>query len=217
VSTSVTAALEDGIGVIVLLNADDESQQPAIYNITLLALAKAFGLEATSGSSPANTSTFSSSNQQRRASISALQSRASSSPYLDLAGTYYNAGYGTWVLCSVHSTSSSCQSLLDDFRSVDNSISPNSSDLFVSWETVISSQLRFTYTNDSQFTLSGGTIYPEGYGKDSTPFAQFIPMGQATFVVEDATIAGFGISGISGVERKGPVEKASDVWFVKQG
>lgn len=136
--------------------------------------------------------------------------------YLDLAGTYFNAGYGTGVLCSVNSPSPSCQSVLDDFRSVDKSLSSDSTDLFVSWDTPFSTHLRFTHTNGSQYSISVGTIYPEGYGKNSTPFSTLSPGATATFVVESETVVGFGISGISGVQREGPVEKASDVWFVKQ-
>jgi hypothetical protein len=36
--------------------------------------------------------------------------------------TYNDAGFGTGVLCSVHSTSS-CKSVLDAFRSIDPSLS----------------------------------------------------------------------------------------------
>ncbi len=40
--------------------------------------------------------------------------------------------------------------------------------------------------------------------------------GLATFVVENVAIVGFGISGINGVERTGPVEETFESWFVKQ-
>ena len=45
-----------------------------------------------------------------------------------LTGTYYNAGYGTGVLCNMQSASPSCKCVVEDaFRSIDPSLSPNSS------------------------------------------------------------------------------------------
>ena len=64
--------------------------------------------------------------------------------------------------------------------------------------------------------MSAGTIYPEGYGKNSTPFSTLAPGGLATFVVENGSVVGFGVSGIIGVEQPGPVEEVSDVWFVRK-
>jgi hypothetical protein len=209
VSAVVAAALEDGVGVIVLANAGDK--QPYMIDIIGAVADKAFGLE-TGTSASANTSTL-----RRRAEVSAREQSSTAAPdILDLAGIYHNAGYGTAELCSVRSSSSSCQSVLADFRSVDNSLSSNSTDLFASWITTITSHVRFTYANDSQFILSTGFIYPEGYGKNSTPFSTLSPGGLATFVVENESVLGFGVSGISGVERTGPVKEASDVWFDKQ-
>jgi hypothetical protein len=76
-------------------------------------------------------------------------------PHVDLTRTYYNAGYGTGVLCSVHSSSPSCQSVLDAFCSIDPSLSPNSNsiDLFASRVTLLSTHVRFTYSNNSQYRI----------------------------------------------------------------
>jgi len=74
-------------------------------------------------------------------------------------------------------SSSSCQRILDDFRSVVKSLSSNSTDLFAYWTTIFSSYLRFTRTNDSQYIIFTETIYPEGYGKNSTPFSTQIAIG----------------------------------------
>jgi hypothetical protein len=52
-----------------------------------------------------------------------------------------------------------------------------------------------------------GTIYPEGHGKNSTPFLTSGSLGIATFVVENKSVIGFGISDMSGVERVGPREE----------
>jgi hypothetical protein len=192
----------------VLANAG--AKQPYMIDIIGAVAEKAFGLET--GVSPsANTSTL-----RRRTGELPREESTAAPDILDLAGIYHNAGYGTAELCSVRSSSSSCQSVLSDFRSVDKSLSSNSTDLFASWITTITSHVRLTHANDSEFTLSSGSIYPEGYGKNSTPFSTLTPGALATFVVENGSVLGFGVSGISGVERTGPVKEASDVWFDKQ-
>jgi hypothetical protein len=213
VSAVVAAAVEDGLGVVVLANAD--AKQPYMVDIAGLVAEKALGLG--SGASPSdNTSTRSRTNLRRRTGVSPLEERTAALDVLDLAGTYCNAGYGTAELCSVRSSSPSCQSVLADFRSVDKSLSSNSTDLFASWKSTWASHVRLTHANGTDFILSVGSIYPKGYGKNSTPFSTLGPQGLATFVVENESVVGFGVSGISGVERPGPVEEASDVWFDKK-
>jgi hypothetical protein len=185
VSAVIAAALEDGVGVIMLANADDK--QSYLTDIIGLVAEKAFSLGTDSSSSPsANTSTlFSRTNLGRRSGMSPREENITPLGNLDLAGTYYNAGYGTAELCSVHSSSSSCQSVLADFRSVDKSLSPNSTDLFISWITTWTSHVRFIHANGTQFIISSGSIYPEGYGKNTTAFSTLSSGGQATFVVEN--------------------------------
>ncbi len=138
---------------------------------------------------------------------------------VNLTGTYYNAGYGAGELCSVHSSSPSCESVLDAFRSIDPSLSPNSTstDLFASWVTIFSTHMRFTYTNDSQYSISIGSIYPHGYGKNSTAFSTLVPFAKAEFVVENEKVVGFGLNiiGDDGDAQSGSVEETAEVWFVK--
>jgi len=218
VSAVIAAALEDGLAVVALANAD--AKQPPMIDIALLVAEKAFGLRTGISSSSPSTNTSilrrTTSNSRRRAGEISRANGTAAPHDVDLAGTYYNPGYGTAVLCGVHSPSSFCQSILDDFRSVDKSLSANSTDLFVSWKTTWSSYLRFTHTIGNQYMVYTGRIYPEGYGRNSTPFSIQSTIGLATFVVGNKSAVGFGITGISGVNRSGPVEEASDVWFVKQ-
>jgi hypothetical protein len=221
VSTAIGAALEDGIGIIVLTNADSKAEP--ISDIILKAAEKAFGSGNSSSSSPANHSTTvirrSNLPVPRHAGVTARVDDGS--PHVDLTGTYYNAGYGTGVFCSVHSSSPSCESVLDAFRSIDPSLSPNSTspDLFASWVTLLSTHVRFTYTNDSQYLISIGSIYPQGYGKNSTPFSTLDPAAMAEFVVENEKVVGFGWNNIGDdgdVKQSGSVEEISEVWFVKE-
>ena len=81
---------------------------------------------------------------------------------------------------------------------------------------MVSTHIRFTFANDTQFIISSGSIYSKGYGKNFTAFSTLASAGLAKFVVENETVVGFGVYGISGVERVGPVEETSDVWFDKR-
>jgi hypothetical protein len=120
------------------------------------------------------------------------------------------------VLCDVHSTSPSCVSVLDDFRALNKSLSPNSTDLFAYWRTVWSTHIQFTYTNASQYLISIGSIYAEGYGKNATPFSTLAPATIAQFVVENGRVVGFGFNETadSDVTHSGrSAEDTSQVWF----
>ena len=218
----IAAALEDGIGIVVLANAD--SEDTPVLNIIVAAAEKAFGsANSSSSSSPANQSSISRrSKLPRHVGVTARadNSGTGTPPDVDLlAGAYYNAGYGTPVLCSVRSSSPPCGSVMDAFRAVDPTLSSNSTsnDLFASWETPLSTHIRFTYTNDSQYLINIESVYPEGYGKNSTPFWTVFPSATAEFVVENGTVVGFGWNDINDdVKREGSVEETADVWFVKE-
>jgi len=79
--------------------------------------------------------------------------------------------------------------------------------------------MRFTYTNDSRYSISIGSIHPQGYGKNSTPFSTLAPSATAEFLVENEKVFGLGwnnTGGNSDVQRAGSVEETSEVWFVKE-
>jgi hypothetical protein len=216
VSTVVVAALEDGIGIVVLVNADAKAL--SLEKIIVGVAEKVFGAGNPSDFSPADDSITSRSILPRDSGVTARADSAGTPPYLDLAGTYHSTGYGTIVLCSVDSSSPSCRSVLEDFRAVNESISPNSTDLFASFNTVWTKHAHFTHTNASKYLISLGTIYPEGYGKNSTPFSTLDPATTAQFVVENGKIVGFGFndSDTSDLTHGGSVEETSQVWFVKE-
>jgi hypothetical protein len=210
VSTAIAAALEDGVGIIVLANTD--SEDTPIIDIILAAAAKAFGFADPSPSLPANQFTVSRrSKLPRHAGVTARANDDAVAPSdVDLTGIYYNPGYGTAVLCSAQSSSPSCRSVLATFRAIDPSLAPNSTstDLFASWNMLSSTHIRFTYTNASQYLINIGSIYPEGYGKNTTAFSTLGPAATAEFVVENGGVVGFGWDDISdNVKREGPHHK----------
>ena len=215
-STIVVAALEDGVGIVVLVNADEKGS--SIEKILLGVAEKAFGAGNSSNFLPADNSITSRSIMPRHSGLTPRTDNAGTPPSLDLAGTYHSTGYGTIALCSVHSSSPSCQSVLGDFRAINKSISPDSTDLFASFITLWSKHAHLTYTNANKYLISLGTIYPEGYGKNSTPFSTLAPITTAQFVVENGEIVGFGFndSDVSDLTHGGSVEETSQVWFVKE-
>ena len=157
-STVVAAALEDGIGIVVLVNADTKGL--SLYKIIVGIAEKAFGAGNSSISPAADDSITSRSILPRHSGVTSRADSAGAPPHPNLAGTYHSTGYGTVVLCSVDSSSPSCRSVLDDFRAVNESISLNSTDLFGSFNTVWNKHAHFTYINASKYLISLGTILP---------------------------------------------------------
>ena len=212
-SSLIVAAPEDGIGIIILVNAD--SKGTAALTILEKAAEIAFSSANSSSSPPANQSTIvSRSTRPQHAHVTARADSSETPSYLDLAGTYYSTGYGEVVLCDVNS-SSSCESVLDDFRSLNKSLSP--ADLFASWNSPWVSRVQFTYTSANQYLISLGAIYPEGYGKNTTPFSTLSPGTIAQFEVENGIVIGFGFNDtdVSDLTWAGSVESSSVVWFAK--
>jgi hypothetical protein len=217
VTSSIVGALEDDIGIVVLVNAN--SQDEPVLEIIIEVIEKAFGSANTSSFPPDNQPTISHRSTLSRRSGVMSRAESAGTTYLDLAGTYYNPGYGAIVLCNVHSTSPSCERVLDDFRAVDSSLSSNSTALYVPWRTVWSTHAQFTLINADQYLLSIGTIYPEGYGKNSTPFSTLLPATLVQFVVENGRVAGFGFDDTTDSDvthSDQSVEETSQVWFDKE-
>ena len=213
-SANIALSLSDGIGIIVLANADskDTVLEDIIAAVALKVLNTTSSVSQTDESSSASPT-----KREWHAGVTARANAISARSPLDLGGTYFNAGYDLAVLCSVLSSSPACQSVLADFHSVDPSLSSNSTDLFASWNGIFDKHIRFTQSNASQYSylISVGTIYPHGYGKNSTAFSTLSAFAAAEFVVENNMVVGFGVNGIDDVVSEGQVEKESDVWFVK--
>jgi len=67
--------------------------------------------------------------------------------------------------------------------------------------------------------ISLGTIYPEGYGKNTTPFSTIAPATTVQFELEDGKTVGFGFNDSdtsSLTYGGGSVEETSQVWFAKE-
>ena len=109
------------------------------------------------------------------------------------------------------------QSVLNAFRSINLSVSPNltSTGPFCPLVSEFSTHTHFTYTNDSQYSVSIG-FHPQGYGKIPRRFRRWLPLRQAELVVENEKVVGFGWNNMIMVMciRDGGGMKQSEVWFV---
>ncbi|KAI0286671.1 beta-lactamase/transpeptidase-like protein [Russula aff. rugulosa BPL654] len=218
VSTQIAAALEDGFGIVALVNADAKAD--AIQEIVLGLAQQALGL-GYKPPAPANNSVTSRSISPRHVSagVTARVDRrgAPSYPqYPDPAGTYSSAGYGTLVLCSARTSIPACKNIQNDVRALNGSLWPKSPDLFTDWGAVWYKHGYFSYTNGSSYEIDIGTIYPQGYGKNTTPFALTGEYTTAEFVVEDGQVIGFGFNdsaSVLPVNPAGSVKETSQVWF----
>ena len=141
-----------------------------------------------------------------------------------LAGTYANPGYGSFTLCSPSSPSSYCAGVQSDFSVVD-SVRGNtgSKDLLAEWPRAWSSHVRLRHQQGSIFEIYFTSLYPNGYGKDTTPFETKetgSAEGLAEFVIEDGKVVGFGISGLvdqltERARKYETVQDRAEAWFDK--
>ena len=240
-SAVISALVSDGIGILALANAD--GMQPALVEITFAIARKLLGLDELQPDSShpqrhpvhnafTTTTTSSSRASDAREDAQATRGTTSSRPLprqsVDLAGTYHGVGYGPIELCSSSSQSDACRHVLHDFGLIDEAIQPSiayyEDALFAFWPSVFTTHARFvpidevlTSTAGRRYLVDFGTLYPTGYGRDTTPFAHWIFEVIADFVVEDGQVKGFGLSGLGERQGYGSVEEKSDVWFTKCG
>jgi len=87
----------------------------------------------------------------------------------------------------------------------------------------LADHLRFSHIQGNQFRVDAVSLFPKGYGKDKSPFQYTVGnavgnAGIADFVVNDAQVVGFGLSGTVDEETNrqkagGTIEQMADVWF----
>ncbi|KAF8132810.1 beta-lactamase/transpeptidase-like protein [Boletus edulis] len=214
-STLVSFLPSDEIGVTLFANGEDKAEPLMLVLKRILDSALGLTSSLSHTSSPSRNATQ--TEPDARNATLALSLDA-------FAGTYTNPGYGPLTLCSPSSPSGYCTTVQSDFSIVDNAQSTvsNSEDLLAAWSRVWSSHLRMRHQHDLVFDVYLTSLYPNGYGKDTTPFAKERGIGTADgvaeFVVEEGRVVGFGLSGFVGqvTERARTYEGVRDraeVWF----
>jgi len=215
-STLVSFLPSDEIGVTIFANGESKAEPVGLISEHILDSA----LHLSSPSTPA------SSRSGNVAATEPTSEAENSALSLDaLAGTYANPGYGSFTLCAPASVSSYCANLRSNFTAVDSmqgNPSP-SGDLLAEWPRIWSSHVRMRARHGTLFEFYLTTPFPNGYGKDGTPFER-LSVGAtekwAEFVVEDGVVVGFGLSGLVGewterARKHGTVRDRAEVWFDK--
>jgi hypothetical protein len=140
------------------------------------------------------------------------------------AGTYGDPGYGSLVLCSSHRPSSRCETVLSNFTKLDGS--PNNTVYgYYKSPVMVAKEIRLVALNTNVFSYQATTLFPDGYGSNTTAFeVNLLPREagvEARFVVdEDGSVRGFGLFGMAGevLERERTattIEEQAEVWFKK--
>ncbi|KAF8132830.1 beta-lactamase/transpeptidase-like protein [Boletus edulis] len=218
-STLVSFLPSDEIGVTLFANGEDKAEPLMLVFERILDSALGLTSSLSHASSPTRNATQTEPDAQNATLALSLDA---------FAGTYSNPGYGAFTLCSPSSPSTYCTRVQSDFSIVDNaqgtgaSVS-DSKDLLAAWPRVCISHVRMRHQHDLVFDVYLTSLYPNGYGKDTTPFASNeggvgTADGVAEFVVEEGRVVGIGLSGFVGqvTERARTYEGVRDraeVWF----
>jgi len=218
-STLVSFLPSDEIGVTLFANGEDKAKPLMLVFKRILDSALGLTSSLSHTSSPSLNATRTESDVRNATLSLSLDA---------FSGTYTNPGYGSFTLCSPSSPSPSnyCTQVHSDFSIVDHaqdtSASVSNQDLLAAWPRVWSSHVRMRHQDDLVFDLYLTSLYPDGYGKDTMPFAKEKGIGTvdavAEFVVEEGRVVGFGLSGFVGqvTERARTYEGVRDqaeVWF----
>lgn len=252
VATRISFLPSDGLGIIVLVNADDKASVATIP-ITQKIISNL--LEPTTDGVEHRTDQIEIerwASQEPNISLrrpGTGRNRAVNKDELDInleayTGTYNNSGYGSFTLCTAYSTSQYCTEVLSNFTTVDShriaaeaSSGPytrnSAKELYASFPRLWSSHLRFVHLEGQKFVLEATNLFPEGYGRDKSPFEAMSDGSTGGVAVEfvvgvggqeeqenGGRVQGFGLMDLmegktarTARERGSSVRERADVWF----
>ncbi|KAK7040621.1 beta-lactamase domain-containing protein [Favolaschia claudopus] len=144
---------------------------------------------------------------------------------LSLAGTYSNAGYGNFTLCSSSSSSAICAPVLRDFSKVNTatgiSSTQNSTELYSASSRFWGTHIRLTPVPgpNYDYVVHHTNLYVDGYGADKSAFEDPLFEFKASFMEERGKVVGFGLFVAEGetwrAKKGGSVRDVADAWFDK--
>ncbi|EPS99303.1 hypothetical protein FOMPIDRAFT_114665 [Fomitopsis schrenkii] len=223
ISTLVVFLPDDGLGIAVLTNADDKDD--ANMAIAIMIIGDLLGLNSVTTNATGTA-----------VSEEGLSTENSSTPAAEplpvnlesLSGTYSNLGYGNITFCTANDQSPDCPEVLASFAPFINQTS--SPELYAAWLRIYSSHVRLTHQSATEFSVQFTSLFPEGYGANTTAF-ETAESGEidasAVFVLggegENATVFGFGMEidedAVAARKRAGArdLEEWADAWFEKLG
>ncbi|EPS99304.1 hypothetical protein FOMPIDRAFT_1164237 [Fomitopsis schrenkii] len=230
ISTLVVFLPDDGLGIVVLANADgkDAANMAIVLKIIedVLDLKRVDRRVTTDATGKAvfeeellALERFAAQKGGPNAAVEPLPVDLES-----LSGTYTNPGYGTIALCTAQSTSPHCRTVLASFAPFIKRVS--SPELYAAWPRILSSHVWLTHSTAAEFSVLITSLFPEGYGANTTAF-ETSESGEsearAVFVVggagEKTEVHGFGIEidaeAVEARKRAGArdVRDWSDAWF----
>ncbi|KAI0035032.1 beta-lactamase/transpeptidase-like protein [Vararia minispora EC-137] len=219
IGTLVMFAPQDGVGLVLLSNAD------ASYVTNLAAAWRVFRAAFDiKNDAPAPSLADVDKRVPPREDTKAQDRRAEELPAgVDFTGAYSASGYGPgFVLCNTSSTSSYCLDLLASYSAALGTLSPTT--LYGHWPRLWSSDVRLVHHNGTRFALDLVSLFPSGFGRNHTGFAVLLSGDEngpwADFALEDGVVKGFGLDGTVGEktmrEKKGgSVQETADAWFMR--
>ena len=208
---------EDNIGVVALLNTDGPWQDILPLSIASGVLGLN-GTEAVSAALASLSSPSSSGNTPSTANCT-----KSNIPLESFAGYYTSPGYGNLTFCAPTAANASayCNSTLSDFAA----LAPlDQNTLYaVSLRIVTHVSMQRTCTNadgTEALVLSLQSIYPNGYGRNTTAFSEVInslSRANVECVVSHGKVSGCGWMDIEVGPKTlvGSVEERAQVWWTK--
>ncbi|OJT05567.1 hypothetical protein TRAPUB_3616 [Trametes pubescens] len=145
------------------------------------------------------------------------------------AGTYANIGYGNITFCAPSTSSAYCDRVRAAFALTHNDTLNSSPALLAEWPRLLASHIRLVphepdADESSIFWLTTHYMFPEGYGKDQSPFDyELFPPGFGLYA-QCATGEGFEdegcgvfltLEGYDGRKEGVPLREQADLWFEK--
>ncbi|GBE87212.1 hypothetical protein SCP_1004590 [Sparassis crispa] len=219
--TLVAFMPSDKLGIVGVENTDDPSG--TLSAVPLRILEDLLGLPHSIPGILAQSSKFTTYPPPLRSTSLAFEDPIPATVALEeFTGTYVNAGYGNFTLCTPASVSAYCRQVLNDYAAVRNvSASDLPSALYAAWPRLWSSKLRLHHSSNMTFKLALESLFVDGYGRDRTPFVYSITEGadiEVECALHDGRVAGCGI--MHGLDEfktppEGTMEERADVWFTK--
>jgi len=216
---------EDAVGLVVF--SDSENTISAIDAVGKRIFRAAFGLAEQSSDRKRVSFTSGAERSSRNGleSSKTMSMSEGSLPGIDFTGAYAAPGYGPgFTLCNTSRTSHHCLQTLKTLRA---SLGPDfirSADLFAARPRLWCSHILLQHLNGTLFSLSTLNPFPEGHGRDDTPFE--LGMGVleelqwVECVVEGGEVVGCGLFGtVLGSQRTirerkgGNIEQKAEACF----
>ena len=214
----------DNLAVFALLNTDAPFQEVLPEAI----ISSVLGLNAT-GTSSRQSGAVSRHALSTRATSPTGNCTQSSTALEKFAGRYTSPAYGNLTFCAPTTTSTLesayCNSTLPDFAS----LGPlDSNTLYATTNRIVThvSMQRTCAGSDDlneAFVVTFQSIYPNGYGKNTTAFAEAfstdLPATHVECVVDGGNVTGCGWLDIevSPIKSVGTPQERAQIWWTKQG